>query len=161
MEAILNKPLLIAISLIALVSTTASTPEPGPTRLPLKQLNNDITAEMFGDPILEEVGGRRFAGQILLFVEKHFDTSILRQIDQSVGLISESPIADDQGRHRIVIRLPEEGIDADVAAISTLPGVLIAKKHLVFQVMEAPNDPEWEEQKALGLALLELPRAGT
>ncbi|MEO8036512.1 MAG: hypothetical protein ABI837_18895 [Acidobacteriota bacterium] len=136
----------------ALSQFVGATPEPAVTTIvPLATLEPSAVQTIEAMPNVGTGVDERSAGIVLMHVSTDFNTGVLAQIEPEVKLIK------DNGGYiegvllpfrSVVVYVPDERIDAFIAAVRQLPGVESIDTDGISHL--TTNDPLWNQQQALG-----------
>lgn len=155
--------LLIVAAVAAMTSLPARAQSPTPTVVdapvalqPLRIVAAAPNLEIRQAPLIDDGGQLRQSGLVSILAGATFNTGVIAAIEPAVELLRDQP-PDLTGVRIIVVRIPDQGIDAVMGGIRGLPGVVAADKSYVMSLHT--SDPVWELQLDAGLAFLDLPRA--
>lgn len=147
----------------ALSQFIGATPEAGvPTIVPLATLEPEAVQTVNAAPRVGTGADERVPGVVIIGVDATFKTGVLTEVDPDVRLISDRSTGDQiigGVYYPLVVRVvavyvPDDRLDAFIAGVRKLPGVLNAGPNGVGHL--STNDPLWNQQQALGLRNVDL-----
>jgi hypothetical protein len=141
---------------IGLMATGVAPPTPATRPLtPLTPITSEPLREIWEAPLVADANGQeRQEGLVGMIVSQDFNTGVLASLNARVELIEDStPLAPSEVR-MLVVRVPDEEIDAFVAATAAAPGVVTVSK--AFMQYLDTYDPHWDGQYYAGLLNIDL-----